>query len=274
MADFNYLDALNNSNNIQYMAEQHDKAIQMTGRNTYIFPLDKTDTSLSDVYKEETHGRVYLPHYMQKAIYKTNTFISQLTAANYTETENNLELEYDLARMVSNIKGLKEKNSGMLTLTNISTVPVFIEITDSLVVRNHAQVLFAKKIEGTVFKFIQEVNKETSAIKLEYKGDSEELVFFDKLSTKVLPRRKLEINLNNSIYKNITDVISRGDIIVNDRMKAYQVVGAYPRNDSYTQYISWNIQAELINLAKIDGLPNDFTELLKSNQYGLGKLNI
>lgn len=54
-----------------------------------------------------------------------------------------------------------------------------------------------------------------------------------------------------------------------DRYRLYQVVGAYPKNDSYSRYISWNVQLELFNLAKADGLPNDYVELIKENQYGL-----
>jgi hypothetical protein len=136
------------------------------------------------------------------------------------------------------------------------------------------EVLYKKKIEGSIYNFINEVLKETNLVILEYIGDSEELSFLEKLSFKLLPRRKQEISLNNSIYKNTSDVISHGTLILNDRMKLYQVVGAYPKNDSYGQYISWNVQLQLFNLAKADGLPNDFKELIEENQYGLGKINI
>ena len=86
--------------------------------------------------------------------------------------------------------------------------------------------------------------------------------------------KELLSNCINSIYKNTSDVISHGTLILNDRFKLYQVVGAYPKNDSYGQYISWNVELQLFNLAKADGLPNDFKELIEKNQYGLGKINI
>ena len=84
--------------------------------------------------------------------------------------------------------------------------------------------------------------------------------------------RKITAELEG--VENTSDVISHGTLILNDRMKLYQVVGAYPKNDSYGQYISWNVQLQLFNLAKADGLPNDFKELIEENQYGLGKINI
>lgn len=272
--NFNYIDSLMNSTNIQFMADQHDHAIQTTGRKTYVFLLDKVETELSEVYKEETHGRVYLPHFEQRALYKTNTFISSLDTANFTEKEDSLEMEYDFGRMVYNINELKSKTAGKLILTNNSKIPLEFEISDKLIIRNYTEVLYSRKIEGSVYKFINDILNETSLIKLEYTGDNETMDFLERLSFKLLPRRKKEITLNNSIYKNVSDVISHGTLILNDRMRLYQVVGAYPKNDSYGQYISWNVELQLFNLAKADGLPNDFKELIEQNQYGLGKINI
>ena len=272
--NFNYIDSLMNSTNIQFMADQHDHAIQTTGRKTYVFLLDKVETELSEVYKEETHGRVYLPHFEQRALYKTNTFISSLDTANFTEKEDSLEMEYDFGRMVHNINELKSKTAGKLILTNNSKIPLEFEISDKLIIRNYTEVLYSRKIEGSVYKFINDILNETSLIKLEYTGDNETMDFLERLSFKLLPRRKKEIALNNSIYKNVSDVISHGTLILNDRMRLYQVVGAYPKNDSYGHYISWNVELQLFNLAKADGLPNDFKELIEQNQYGLGKINI
>jgi hypothetical protein len=272
--NFNYIDSLMNSTNIQFMADQHDHAIQTTGRKTYVFLLDKVETELSEVYKEETHGRVYLPHFEQRALYKTNTFISSLDTANFTEKEDSLEMEYDFGRMVHNINELKSKTAGKLILTNNSKIPLEFEISDKLIIRNCTEILYSRKIEGSVYKFINDILNETSLIKLEYTGDNETMDFLERLSFKLLPRRKKEITLNNSIYKNVSDVISHGTLILNDRMRLYQVVGAYPKNDSYGQYISWNVELQLFNLAKADGLPNDFKELIEQNQYGLGKINI
>ena len=274
MADFNYIDSLMNSTNIQFMADQHDHAIQTTGRKTYIFLLDKVETELSDVYKEEKHGRIYLPHFEQRSLYKTNTFISSLDASNYTEKEEALEMEYDFGRMVHNINELKSKSAGKLTIKNNSKIPLEFEISDKFIIRKFSEILYQKKIEGTIYKFINEVMNETNLVELEYIGDSESLEFLERLSFKLLPRRKQEISLNNSIYKNTGDVISHGTLILNDRFKLYQVVGAYPKNDSYGQYISWNVELQLFNLAKADGLPNDFKKLIEKNQYGLGKINI
>lgn len=272
--NFNYIDFLNNSTNSQYMAEQHDKAIQTQGRKTYVFMLDRDSTKLSEVYKEEMNGRIYLPHFEQRALYKTNTFLSQLGANGYTETEDSLVFEYDFGRMVYNIHELKSKSSGVMTIKNISTIPVIIEINDYFIVKNNIEELFKKKIEGNVFTFVKQVNEEQKAVSLTYKGDGENLDFLDRSYFKLLPRRIKDIDLNNSIYKSTGDTISKGDIVITDRMRVYQVVGAYPKDDSYGKYITWKVQCNLINMAKVDGLPNDYAELVKKNQYSLGNYNL
>ena len=268
---FNYSDHINSNTSLQYMANQHDKAIETSGRKVYIFPLDTRETELSNVYKEEKHGRVYLPHYTQRALYKTNSFIIQLNNENYKETEDALEMEFNFQRMVHNIHKLKSNTAGRLTIINNSKIPLKIEINDKFTVKNNIQILYEKKIEGTVYNFIDTVKKETKLVDFIYIGDSEELIFLDKVNFQILPRRKYEIELNNSIYKNIGDVINEGDVIVTDRNRLYQVVGAYPKNDNYGQYIAWMVKLELMNLAKADGLPNDYVELIKANQYGFGE---
>lgn len=270
---FNYIDNINSSTYFNFVSDQHDQAINMTGRKTYIFKLDKVDTELSEVYREEKHGRVYLPHFEQRALYKTSLFISQLDTQNFTEKENNLELEYNFGRMVHNIHELKSKSVGVLNIKNISKIPLTIEIDKSFILRNNSELLYETSLGGSIFSFLNKL-KETSLIEASYSGDGESLDFIEKVNLRLLPRRNIDIQLSNSIYKNVTDVIDRGDIIVTDRKRVYQVVAAYPRDDNYQNYVSWKIQGELINLAKVDGMPNDFAELIKENQYNLGKINI
>lgn len=270
---FNYIDNINSSTYFNFVSDQHDQAINMTGRKTYIFKLDKVDTELSEVYKEEKHGRIYLPHFEQRALYKTSLFVSQLDTQNFTEKENNLELEYNFGRMVHNIHELKSKSIGVLNIKNISKIPLTIEIDKSFILRNNSELLYEASLDGSIFSFLNKL-KETSLIEASYSGDGESLDFIEKVNLRLLPRRNIDIQLSNSIYKNVTDVIDRGDIIVTDRKRVYQVVAAYPRDDNYQNYVSWKIQGELINLAKVDGMPNDFAELIKENQYNLGKINI
>lgn len=272
---FNYIDNLQNAATYQYMSDQHDKGIELSGRKAYIFLLDKKETELSNVYNEETHGRVYLPYYEQRSLYKTNSFVTQLTSANYTEREENLEMEFNFERMVTNIHLLKEKDIGSLKIKNVSKVPLIIEINENdITVKKYNQVIYKKEFCDSIYKFINEFKQEFSLIDFIYIGDNEQMTFLDKKSFQLLPRREKELKLNNSIYRNTSDVIEPGTVIVTDRYRTYQVVGAYPKNDSYGTYLAWVVKLELFNLAKFDSAPDDFVELVKKNQYGMPKINM
>ena len=54
--NFNYVDSLMNSTNVQFMADQHDHAIQTTGRKSYIFLLIMSDI-IAIRFKE--NGKIY-----------------------------------------------------------------------------------------------------------------------------------------------------------------------------------------------------------------------
>ena len=178
-----------------------------------------------------------------------------------------MEIEYDFGRMVHTITELKQKTAGTMIIKNIATEPLEIEINNKFRIRNFRETLYEAELDNRVFKFINNMKKQ-NLVELKYKGDNEIMPAIDKVLIKLKPRREFELNLNTSIYKNVNDVITHGDVVITDRGRAYQVVGAYPRNDIYGRYINWNVQCELINLAKLDGLPSEFVEHIKNNQYG------
>ena len=66
--DYNYIDQLKTTAQREYYTEQLDTDVQRTGRWTYIFKLDKSKTD-TNVYGDAKHGRIYLPHFEQRALY-------------------------------------------------------------------------------------------------------------------------------------------------------------------------------------------------------------
>lgn len=270
--NYNYVDALQSSSFRQYSSDLADNNIQTRGRKCYIFLLDKKET-ITNVYGEEKTGRVYLPHYIQRGLYKTNTFTGGLSAINFTETEEILEIEFNFDRMVKNINDLKNSSSGKLSIISKSKVPLAISITNNkLKIQKNIETIFEKDLNIPIFKFIEEMKKECSLLEINYTGNTEPATCIEKIETRLLPRRKIELNVFSNTYDNTTDVIENGTIIVTDRYRTYEVLGAYPTCDLYGNYISWTVKCNLVNLARVDGLPSDFNEIIKENQYGIGKI--
>ena len=116
---FNYIDAFNNSSQLEYESKQHDASIELQGRRCYIFLLNREKTEKSEIYNEAIGARIYLPHFEQRALYNMNSWVGNVGLNNYVETEDTIDFEFNFARMVCNIRDLKDKKSGKLTIKNI-----------------------------------------------------------------------------------------------------------------------------------------------------------
>lgn len=279
MLDFNYADSLSSAASRQYMSDHHDHAVELTGRKCYIFMLDKKKTEVSEIYNEAREGRIYLPHFEERALYKTAVFTGSLNIQNYTEAEENTEFEFNFERMVKNIRDLKNKIAGNLSVKNNTSKPIYFDIMKNRLV--------VKTITGTILLnlnlsdyeninlMIDDAKSKCDLISIIYEGSSEPATSIENHKEKMPPRRASRIEVKDSTYENCGDVIEDGSIILTDHYKAYQVVGGYPTNDNYGEnYISWTCQTNTVNLATIDGLPNDYRELVQDSRYSNSKVEM
>ena len=149
--NYNYIDAMQSSAYRQYSSDQLDNAIQMTGRNCYIFLMDKKETDRT-VYGEDKTGRVYLPHFVQRGLYQTNKFTGNLSTINFTETEENLLIQFNFERMVKIINDLKNASSGKLIITSKAVVPLNLIITnEKLILRKYNCTVFEKDLNMKIY---------------------------------------------------------------------------------------------------------------------------
>ena len=275
---YNYIDSLQSAAQKQYFSNIHDTAIQQTGRKAFIFPLDKTRTK-QNIYND-TLNRVYLPYFELRALYKTNAFVPNLSLDGiYQEKEENMEFIFNFERMVNTIRDLKDKISGVFYIKNISKNSLLVEIKEGKISAKtmFGVNLFEEKLSdySSVELLIDKINKETNCFKIEYKGHTEPADGLNNFHTVLKPGRTFELNVDDNTYKNITDVIENGFIIVTDRARVYSIISAVPENDSYgNEYIGWKCLGKLENLAIVDTLPNDAKQLIQNLRYGLSKVNM
>ena len=88
---FNYIDAFNNSSQLEYESKQHDASIELQGRRCYIFLLNREKTEKSEIYNEAIGARIYLPHFEQRALYNMNSWVGNVGLNNYVETEDTID---------------------------------------------------------------------------------------------------------------------------------------------------------------------------------------
>lgn len=275
---WNYTDALHSAATAEYYAMQNDTAIQQTGRTTYIFKLDKKVTDTSNVYGDATHGRIYLPHFEQRALYKSVQWAGELGLNIYEEKEENTELTFNFDRMVNNIRALKNKVSGKMTIGNSNEYPIRFVVEDGyLTIDGMSTTIIKEDLSkfGSIKALISAVNSNTTSnITMTYEGDGERASLMQSMDMAILPGHTKYVDIKNGLYENCTDVIELGDLIMTDKYKLFTVVSAYPSDDSINDYVSWTVKGSIIDMSKVDGLPEDYRAIINRSRYGLPKVNM
>jgi len=274
MSDFNYVDAFQNSSQLEFQIKQHDNAVQLQGRRCYIFLLDRTSTELSEIYNEAKNARIYLPHFEQRALYNTNEWQNFVGYNNFEEKEETMNFEFNFARMVWNIRDLKSKVAGKLIIKNNSEEILHLIVEDGKFILNSKNFVNLLTLELNKFRsvaaLIKEAESKCSIISMSYEGDMEEAKNITSVNLKLVPNRKNEILIKNRVYQNCGDVIQSGDIILTDKYKLYQVNSAYPSGNQINEYTSWVCKCNVIDLA-LANLPDDYRKIIARNQYALPK---
>lgn len=277
-SSWNYVDSLRNTAQREYYSMQCDSAIQQYGRVAYIFKLDKKITDKSSVYDEAKHGRVYLPHFEQRALYKSQQWAGELNLNVYEEKEQPSEFTFSFSRMVNNLRELKEKKAGKLTISNKNDYDVnFIIENGKLVIKSDTAVIIEKKLSdySSIKLMIDSIlSNTTSNISISYAGDSEKAENLYPVNIKLMSGHTKYIDVKDRLYENCSDVIELGDIIMNDKFKLYTVDSAFPSDDGVNDYITWTVKGELMDLAIVDSLPNDYRAIINKNKYGLPKVDM
>jgi hypothetical protein len=227
----------------------------------------------------EKYRRVYLPHFMQRAQYKTNIYTTQLNLNIFEENEEKLEFVFNFDRMVHNIRALKDKVSGTLVIKNRRKTPITLKIeNDRFIISVEQNIIINEDISDTktIKSFVAEMNKKIFDIKFEYEGNNEDISFLKFNAPILLNKGKQKIiQIEDNTYKNCTDVIENGAMILTDRYRLYQVIEARPATDSYGNlWCSWICKGALAELSVADAMPGDYRTLIEKNRYWAPKVKM
>lgn len=273
---FNYVDAFNSSSQLEYESKQHDNAVELQGRRTYVFKLDKALTDKSEVYNETNYARVYLPHFEQRALYNTAEWQGVINLNIYEENEETMSFEYNFARMVCNIRDLKDKTVGKLTIKNICKEPLMVSTDNSKFIISSSNDVELINLDLSKYKsikiLINDILKKCSLIEIKYEGDSESALAIRAIKKRIVPNNRFSIDVEDRTYKNCTDVIEAGDVILTDKYKLYQVQNVYPSGTMVNEYMSWTAKCNTMDLAAAS-LPDDYRKIVERNRYNLPKVN-
>lgn len=274
---FNYFEAINNSQTSQWTSQLSEAYINLTGTPCLVYKLDKIETPVDDLYNETSTSRIYLPPFQMKMLHLINGY-TQNMGNNYLYSEldvNNIQFVVNFQEMVSIIRDLKAshicdidisyKGSGVAFIENINNIlKLWINCSEV------AEFNLNNNENNTVQKLINKINQISnfSAIYTGKNDASTNIVSFSKTRIK---NKIFRIYVPDVVYQHSTDIIEKGDIIIDSTARAYQV-----NQNLFSNNNMWSYQTMVLDCSKIKvdhiNLPGNYVQWMHENRFGLKKI--
>lgn len=259
---------------VDYMSKGY---INSVGPELKIFKLDKTATELDELYGEAKTGRIYLPPFGLRGIYNNNKWVGFTDSGQYQEKEESMQLMFNFGDMVRKITDLKRKHTAEMFITYSGKgIPSIEKINNilTLYINNKSYLTFdlSSQSFSTVRKLGSRIDAYTDwTCRLAGQNDvSSNLIDFNKT---VFSSRETMIYSIDDTYKNITDVVEVGDVIITDHNRLYEVSQSKPAGDFGWNYTLWQLDLTLVPIDRFN-LPGNYSKQIKDSPHGLSKINM
>ena len=273
---FNYYDEITRGGTQDWISYLNKHYIEASAPEVYVFKMDKQETDIDEMYGGENYGgaRIYKPAFEIRSYYLDNEWMQQLGNETfpYRETQEDITFAVNFENMVQKIRDLKLKRKS----------EIFIEYKykNEVSAEKKGEYFTLKVNDETVASFdlkeseYRTVKKLTAAInnvkgfKAYFEGEndiSSNLVSFKETRFR---NKSLNVFSEDETYKNMTDIIEKGDLILTDKYFLYEVQSNIPGGNIGWDYAIMLLTANVRSLDKVE-LPNNWNELIREKEYGL-----
>lgn len=276
MSDVNYYDLLKTKEMGQYFSYLNDKFMKLTGPKIKVFKLDKQMTVLDEVYGTDRGNRIYLPYFEINASYLTNPWVSDIGLEPYAEIEQKPKIVVNFDNMVATIRDLRNRHTCDITVECISPTltPAMSKsgTTVNLYLNGNLSKTISLDTYRTVKSLTNAINGE-SQFEASYTGVNDEATKISDFDLIEFKGSALSLYVEDDTFKNITDVIEMGDVLVTEKWRAYEVKSAAPGGDFGWNWTTYIMEGGLLEMDVLDGLPGNFRAEIEIHQYGMPKVN-
>lgn len=237
---------------------------EIGGAPVFVFKLDKVATKVDPLYGEEIGGRIYLRPFEIKAMHLINPFEFMFHDNLIGEIESNVKsFNFNFNQMVQTIYNLKNKPVCTIHVTSVNPVGIS-KIKNVIYLYYNGLVTDSISISeiATMSDLLIELNAiPGTTATLEGMNDfTKNLPDFPRID---FENAELLLKTFNKEYKNCSDVIENGDLVlVEEQMRLYEVTSAQPAGSYGWKYQMWNIKCDT-------AYPYVEFNRLKSQVYGL-----
>lgn len=274
---FNYYDELKNGNTADWISYLNKHYMEVNAPSVYVFKLDKEATEIDTLYGGEGFdgARIYLNPFEIRMNYLDATWTQQLGVDTmpYLEIqEEDTVFAVNFENMVQKIRDLKQGHSSDIFVEYSGTEEVsFEKINTSLIVRVGGSILQEFNLEAsnyrTIKKLVAGINNLSKFIAY-YEGENDISANIVNFRETRFKNKKINIFTEDETYKNSTDIIEKGDLILTDKYFLYEVQSNVPAGN-----IGWDFSIMLLtaNTRSLDKaeLPNNWNDLIARREYGL-----
>lgn len=270
---FNYYDALRSSGMFSWISELNKQYINTAAPPVKVFKIDKEKTIIDELYGEATN-RIYLPPFEIRAMMLDNPWTQMLGQGTmpYLETEENMKFVVNFEDMVVKIRDLKVAHISDITISySDSGIGSIEKNNDTLFLKKNSILVqefdLTASEYATTKKLVTAINN-VSGFSAELSGSNDSSVDIIDFANMKFMGQSINIYTPDDTYATMTDIIEKGDVILTNKMKLYEVLSNMPGGDFGWDYATFVLDCNLRTLDKAD-LPSDYIRQIAGNEYGL-----
>jgi hypothetical protein len=272
---FNYFDELATGNTQSWISYLNRHYIETVAPQVKVFKLDKKATPLDEFYNETSSARIYRPSFEIRALYLDQLYqqvVGQDTMPYLETDEAAMQFILNFDNMVQTIRELKnQKISEIYIEYSGDDEPTALKRDDTFTIKVNDSPLVSYDLTeaayGTTKKLTQVINSLPNfSATLEGKNDtSTDLVDFKETRFK---HSRLLVYSPDRTYENMTDVIEKGDVVLTNKWKLYEVASNIPGGNFGWNYATFILTCNLRTLDEVQ-LPQDYNTQIKKHQHNL-----
>ena len=274
---FNYFDALNNSQTTQWVSTLNEKYINLVGQPILVYKLDKVETPIDDLYNETSTSRIYCKPFEMKAQHLLNPYTQNLGSSYlYSEPDTgDIQFVVNFQDMVATIRDLKVAHTTDLNISYNGSGIAFAENNNNIFsLWINCQKVAEFNLKNNDYSTIQKLTnriKQISNFSATYTGKNDASINLVPFSKTRIKNKILNIYSPDLSYKNCSDIIEKGDIIIDSSMRAYQV-----NENLFSNSSMWSYQTMVLDCSKVKvdftNLPGNYVKQIQERQFGLKKI--
>jgi hypothetical protein len=274
MSNFNYYDNLRTGPSQKWISYLNERYIKLYAPPIKIFKLDKKATILDELYGEVKSSRIYLPPFEMRGFHLDNKWAQMVGSGTmpYLEPEEDIQIVVNFEDMIKTIRDIKNHHISDIYISySGNKEPIAFKNNNIFTIREDMVDVAVYDLNNTSYNTTKKLSIAINTLanfSTEFSGDNDSSLSLVSFNETRFKYNKLQIYSPDITYQNITEVIEKGDIVLTNKWKVYEVLNNMPGGNFGWDYATFVLTCNLRELDKTK-LPQNYIEQIKRHEYSL-----